>query len=128
MRDRWLILTTLCWLLVGHALAQKWSGPVVTTNVPFDFVVNRTTLPQGNYVITAYETGHMLMIQNTEQPEYVAVVLNNNVAMNPQTSRVHTKMIFLMSNGQHVLHQISFDDHTHDIIHGKDVAELVATR
>jgi hypothetical protein len=54
------MMTALCWLLVGHALAQKWSGPVVTTNVPFTFVVNGRTLPQDNYGITAYETGHML--------------------------------------------------------------------
>src|SRR5690349_2696964 len=107
MKSRWLMLAALCWLLVGHAFAQKWSGPVVTTNVPFDFVVNGTALPQGNYVVTAYETGHVLMIQNTEQPEYVAVVHNTNVAMNPQRSHEQTKMIFLKSSGQHVLHQIS---------------------
>ncbi len=122
------MLMALCWLLVGYAFAQKWSGPAATTDVPFDFVVNGTMLPQGNYVIATYETGHMLMIQNTEKPEYVAIVLNNNVAMGPQTSHEHPKMAFLKSNGQYVLHQITSDDHTHDIVHGNDATELVAIR
>lgn len=128
MKSHWLMLTALCFLLVGQAFAQKWSGPVVTGDVPFDFIVNGTVLPQGHYVITAYETGHMLMIQNTEQPQYVAVVLNNNVAMKPLTNNERTKMVFLKSNGENVLHQINFDDHSHDIIHGNDVTELVTPR
>ena len=122
------MLTALCFLLVGQVFAQKWSGPLVTADVPFDFIVNGTVLPQGHYVITAYENGHMLMVQNTEQPEHVAVVLNNNIAMKPLTNNERTKMIFLKSNGQIVLHQVRFDDHIHDLIHGNDEAELVATR
>ncbi len=130
MKPHWLVLTALCLLLVGTVVAQSSSSVKMTTNVPFDFVVNGTTLPAGDYVVSTYTSGHLLMIQNKDMPEYVKVVSNTNVALHdPNAIHRSSKLVFRLNNGQHVLHQIYItgDDHAHDIVHGNDVAELVAT-
>jgi len=99
-----------------------------TTSVPFNFVVNGTTLPAGDYQIMLCGT-NSLSIQNINKPDYEAFVLNRNVVLNGQTFQKDTKLIFTLNNGQHVLHRIAVanDDHIHDIVHGDDVVELVAT-
>ena len=50
MKTRWLILTALCVLLAGPAVAQSTSTPKMEVYVPFNFVVNGTSLPAGKYV------------------------------------------------------------------------------
>jgi len=75
--------------------------------------------------------GNSLLIQNTNNPEYEVVVQNRNVVLNPdRTIQKDSKLIFVLNNGQHVLHRIAIadDNHIHDILHGADVVELVATR
>jgi hypothetical protein len=98
--------------------------------VPFDFIVNGTSLPAGHYIISTYESNFVLMIQNRDNPEYAKVVSNRNIGLNAGVTHESSKLIFGLSNGRQVLHQISItdDDHTHDIVHGNDVAELVASR
>jgi hypothetical protein len=112
------------------AIAQNDFSQKMTGNVPFDFVVNGTTLPKGEYVVSTTSDGRKLLIQNKNEPRYVAVVLNKDVLLGPYKTHSEAKMEFVRTNGQHVLHQISVtgDNHTHDIIHAADVIELVATR
>lgn len=50
--QRWLLLTAVILLLAGSAIAQNGSTRKVSANVPFDFVVNDTTLPKGEYVVS----------------------------------------------------------------------------
>lgn len=124
------VVTALCLMFAGSASAQLWSSPKLTTSVPFDFVVNGTILPAGTYIVMTYTTGQAVMIQNRDEPEYVKILNNNDIALAPYTNHEGTTLVFNMDNGRHVLHQIRLagDNHTHDIIHGTDVAELVASR
>lgn len=56
--------------------------------------------------------------------------MSNDIQLAPGSLHSKDKLIFLRTNGQHVLHQISIegDNHTHDINHAADVIELVAKR
>ena len=76
------------------------------------------------------------MIQNKDKPAYVTVALNNDVSLCVLGNQCRTtppqRWPFKQLNkGQYVTaYQIRFtgDDHTHDIVHGSDVDELVASR
>jgi len=115
-------------LLTGPAVAQNWTQRA-TTYVPFDFVVNDTTLPAGNYVVSTYDIERVLLIKNRENGEYATYV--RNVDLSKWPSHESSQLVFALNGKvQHVLHQIRLegDNHTHDIIHGNEVAELVANR
>ena len=130
MKSKGLLLTIVYLLVAGSALAQYKSTPKLTANVPFDFVVNDRTMPKGEYVVSTFDDGRKLLIQNTTQGEYSAFVLNNNVSLGRPVEN-DGKLIFILTNGQRVLHQIAIrgDNHIHDLIHqGHDVIELVALR
>jgi hypothetical protein len=130
MKMRCFLLTTLFLIFAGSANAQHWTDPKLTTKVPFDFVVSGTTLPAGTYVVRTYFTGRTLMVQNRENPEFVVIVNNTNIVLSAGKTANSSGFVFALVNGQHVLHQIRIenDTHTHDIIHGNGVAELVAKR
>lgn len=127
MLKRYFVFTSLCLMLASSAAAQHWSDAKLMTKVPFDFVVSGTTLPAGNYVVKTY-TDAVLMIQNRDNGEYSKILMNTDFALSPSSTRQGTGLVFVLTDGQHVLHQIRFagDNHTHDIIHGNDVPELVA--
>jgi hypothetical protein len=127
MLKRCFVFTAVCLMFAGSAAAQHWSDAMLTTNVPFDFVVSGTTLPAGNYVVKTY-TEAVLMIQNRDNPEYSKMLTNTDFSLSPSSTRQGTSLVFVRTDGQHVLHQIRFagDNHTHDIVHGSDVPELVA--
>ena len=130
MKTQWLLLIALGVLLAGSAIAQNDFTPKMVGNVPFDFVVNGSTFPKGEYVVSTPSNGRKLLIQNKTEPRYSTFVLNRDISLAPLTTHSQAKMVFALTNGQHVLHQISFtgDTHTHDIVHGSDVVELVASR
>lgn len=130
MKTRWLLLTALCILFARSAIAQNDFTQKLTGNVPFDFVVNGTTLPRGEYVVSATSDGLKLLIQNKSEARYATFVLSKDVPLDPYKAPSQAKMVFVRTNGQHVLHQISIEDanHADDIIHGSDVIELVTTR
>lgn len=73
-------------------------------------------------------TGRLIMIQNRDNREHSKIVTNNEITLSASSTREGTSFLFLLSNGQRVLHQIRLenDNHSHDIIHGNDVPELVA--
>ena len=118
-------------LLVWPAFAQSSWTTKAKASVPFNFVVNGTTLPAGDYRIMTYSVGNSLLIQNIDNPDHKMLVQNRNVVLNPdKTIQKDTKLVFLLKDGQHVLHQIAAaeDNHIHDLVHGDDVVELVAAR
>ena len=130
MKSKGLLLTIVYLLVAGSALAQYKPTPKLTANVPFDFVVNDRTMPKGEYVVSTFDDGRKLLIQNTTHGEYSAFVLNNNVSLGRPVEN-DGKLIFILTNGQRVLHQIAIrgDNHIHDLVHqGHDVIELVALR
>ena len=130
MKTLWFLLAVLCLLFAESAFAGNSWTTVSTTYVPFDFVVNGQTLPAGNYAVRTHDTGRRLLIQNIDNPEYATILANNDVWLSPSARPERGNLIFSLNNGQHVLHQIYIagNNHTHDIVHGNEVAELVATR
>ena len=123
------LLTFACMIVAGTAVAQQLSSQKTRTEVPFDFVVNDTMLPSGTYEVSFYASGHGLMIQNLDNPNYLKImVLSNEIRLRQGKNHDTSALVFSLSNGQHVLHQIKVesDNHTHDIIHETDVAELAA--
>jgi hypothetical protein len=130
MKKHCFLVTVLLLVFAGAASAQQLSDPKSKTDVPFDFVVNGTTLPAGTYVVQTFSGGRALIIQNRDKTEYSTIVQSNDVSLSPSTTREGTSFVFLLKDGQHVLHQIRLegDNHTHDILHGTDVAELVVGR
>ena len=120
------LLVFVCTLFAGSAIAQTQFIPALTAQVPFDFVVNHTSLPAGEYLVSANNDGHRLVIQNKAEPRYAIFVANNNILLNESNIKNQGKMVFAVSNGEHVLHQVYLagDNHTHDILHASDVAEL----
>ena len=130
MKKHCFLVTALLLVFADSAAAQQWSDPKLISDVPFDFVVSGTTLPAGTYVVRTYMTGHVLMIQNRDNGEYSKILTNTDISLSPSSARQGTSLVFSLTNGQHVLHQIRLenDEHTHDINHGNDVAELVASR
>ncbi len=122
------LIPAVCLILAGTAFSQTWSSPKLTSDVPYDFVVNGTMLPAGTYLVRTDRTGHGFVIQNRDKPEYAAIVNNNSIILPPDQTQGSTVLAFTFSDGQYVLHQIriEMDDHIHDIIHGQHVPELVA--
>ncbi len=130
MKIRWLTIAAVCLLFLWPASGQPSWTTKATATIPFSFVVNGTTLPAGDYRIMTY-LGKSLMIQNVDQMDQQVSVQNQDILLTPDgTVHENTKLIFLFNDGQHVLHQITIldDNHIHDIIHGHNVVELVATR
>jgi hypothetical protein len=86
--------------------------------------------PKPTYTLSLFTQSKLRHLQNRDNPEYAKVVSNRNIGLNAGVTHESSKLIFGLSNGRQVLHQISItdDDHTHDIVHGNDVAELVASR
>ena len=128
MKKCCVLLTVLYLVIAGTTLAQQLSSHQTKTEVPFDFVVDGTMLPAGTYGVTFYTDGRGFTIQNRDNPNYVRILIRNNEIRLLPNGKTHdtSAMVFSLSNGQRVLHQIKVegDNHTHDIVHGTDVAEL----
>lgn len=131
MKTRALMCAVLGMFLALPAFAQQeWSGGL-RVHVPFDFVVRDISMPAGDYRVAVNSNGHMFEIQNRNNPEFMAYMMSNDIRLKPDTYQARTKLTFVKEqNGRHVLHQICIQDdtHTHDIVHDKNVVELVASR
>ena len=122
MTTRWLLAVLL-------ALASSAAGQtVVTASVPFDFVVNHTAFPAGEYSVTISSYDRRLLIRNQADPQYTVFAMYVSAA--PSHIRNEHKFVFAVNDGQHVLHQVyvAADKTTYDIVHGSDVAELPEPR
>jgi hypothetical protein len=75
-------------IVAGSALAQNR----VQANVPFNFNVNRTNMPAGQYVITALgSSGNNLLIQSHEKNAAKLVMPNRAELSSPSET---TKLVF----------------------------------
>lgn len=127
MKAKTLICMVLGLWLTLPALAQNWSSST-RIDVPFEFAVGKVALPAGEYEVISDSPGKSFRIQNIDNPKYVALVLSHDILLDPYSSQPTTKLVFVLDKGKHVLHQICFrgDGHTHDLVHGSEVVELVA--
>ncbi len=129
MKVKTLIYVLLGLLLALPAVGQNWSTST-RIDVPFEFAVGNVALPAGEYEVASDLSGKLFKLQNIENPQYVATTLSHNILLDPYSNQATTKLVFVVDKGKHVLHQICFraDGHTHDLVHGNEVVELVARR
>ena len=110
MSTRILKNLTMLALVVGLALtttlvsANAQSTPLVTADVPFDFIVSNKTLPSGKYTVkSATSDGRGLSISSREGKSS-AIVLTVDVA---QTSKMRiARMVFHRYGQQYFLAEI----------------------
>jgi len=74
-------------LVAGSALAQN----EIRADVPFNFNVNRTTMPAGEYSITTVSGGSTLLIQSKDRQTVKLVIPNRAETSAPPKS---TKLVF----------------------------------
>jgi len=122
----WIFLAVLL-VAVSPLLAQTSSQLISTVNVPFDFTVNDTVLPAGNYAIQSDPHPNLLVLVNATSQQRVMVFTSNYQLQGVADRSVLT---FRRDGNTYALHQVqrAGDNHTHDIVHGRDVMELAANR
>ncbi len=127
MKMKWLLVIAICLVFAESAFGQNRR---LIANVPFDFVAGDVMFPKGEYIVSTFDDGRKLVIQNKNQPEYMSYLLNTEVSLAGYFDK-DARMTFIVNDGQHVLHQIAItgDGHIHDIVHqGSDAIQLVASR
>ena len=116
-------------LLLGAVavFGQGWETKAIS-KVPFDFVVGSTVLPAGDYAIrTVTDDPQCLLIQNT-QTCAAAFARSRDILLSPPGSTAPSpKLVFAHGGNRYVLHQLQWDNHVHDLIHGTEIAELPRT-
>jgi len=102
-------------LAVGSAFAQIGSDRMLVANVPFDFIVGKTTLPAGHYTIQSFgNSGKMLHIRGSwpEPGIYVLAIDTASTRVAPQSQLVFNRygsryflsqIVVQGSNGGHQL-------------------------
>jgi hypothetical protein len=99
-------------------------GQTLRIDVPFDFVVNHTVLPAGQYLIDVDPSrAQRLSIASTHEGKRVFVFVRDAAFNSPPPPN---KVVFRQEGDRYVLHQVWAEgrDHFHDICHGEDVPEL----
>jgi len=76
-----------CMLVAGSALAQDQ----IRAEVPFNFNVNRTAMPAGEYAVTNVGTGGTLLIRSKDSKSVKLVTPNRAETSEPAKS---TKLVF----------------------------------
>ena len=90
-------------LLLATASASAQTAPL-KANIPFNFIVNKTTLPAGEYTLQRLGSSQTIMlIQNTES-QITKVVLPNACASQHPSER--TKLVFRRYGDRYFLAQI----------------------
>jgi hypothetical protein len=90
-------------LLLATASAYAQTG-VVKANVPFNFIVNKTELPAGEYMIHSLGlTGSALTMQSTDKKIVTVIVPNACESLNVPRS---SKLLFHRYGAQYFLAQI----------------------
>ena len=98
-----LIVVMSVLLAAGSAWAQA-TGQIVRANIPFSFVVNRQTLPAGQYDITRYSSGaNLLIIHGDENGENALVTANSAQSLNPADQ---TKLVFKRHGDRYLLSEV----------------------
>lgn len=130
MRSRLAIVAVFFVLLATPLVAQSggsWTT-VARFDAPFEFFVSGTMLPPGHYAVQTYGT-KSLLIQNIDTHQS-AIAMTRDIMLPPNTTQDTTKVTFALDNNTQVLHQIRLygDDHTHDLVHGRNLTELAPNR
>lgn len=96
-----LFATAVALLMTTAASAQTIK---VKVNVPFDFVVSRTTLPAGEYLVDSMDDhGTVLAIRSLNSDARNLVMSNSTISLEPASQ---TKIIFHRYGDRYFLYKI----------------------
>ncbi len=118
----------LCVLLAAAGLAQTPSTEKGRIEVPFPFLVERTTLPPGTYLISENSSTHQLIFRNIERGSASVFVNSNDVDISRNATGDSGKIQAVFApddSGRQVLHRLSFpaDSHANDLWHKTGIPE-----
>ena len=106
---RILLITAALALLASTAASAQTLR--LTVNVPFDFTINRATLPAGQYAVTSMDTqGDVVAIRNLKS-RATRLVLSNSCASGNAASQ--TKLVFHRYGDRYFLSQIWMEGSDH---------------
>jgi hypothetical protein len=111
-----LVLITL-FLCAVPSFSQTISADSMKISVPFEFSINGTTYPAGDYTLRLNAAQDNVMIGSNDT--WISVHKTWNVPRDNSAGK--SRLVFVEENGKHVLHQIwiAGQDHGHDLIHAK---------
>jgi len=90
-------------LAAGSALAQN-HGRTIRADIPFKFVVNKQTLPAGQYEITRFGSlGEAVLVHNAETGDNAVSNANAARSLNPAD---RTKLVFKRYGDRYFLSQV----------------------
>ncbi len=96
------LLVVLALMMVGESVAQTIR---LKADVPFEFIVNGSTLPPGQYTIQSFGTadGKTLLVRNANKNENAMV---NSINVESRESASETKLIFHRYGDRYFLAQV----------------------
>jgi hypothetical protein len=96
------LLVVLALMMVGESVAQTIR---LKADVPFEFIVNGSTLPPGQYTIQSFGTvdGKTLLVRNADKNENATV---NSINVESRESAPVTKLIFHRYGSRYFLSQV----------------------
>ena len=92
-------------LMLGVTSAHALTGDKVVANIPFDFTVEKTTLPAGEYTIVRSGSSLVLFVQNKETHEAAFV---QAIPVEDRSSLGEAKLVFVRHGNEHFLSQVWF--------------------
>ncbi len=122
MKIRYLLLAILICLVLAPVASTQYLPRMTQITVPFDFYVSDTKRPAGDYIITADAGKEMISLTNRDTG-LTASAFENDIET--QTAFEKPKLVFVVENGRHILHQVALsgDMHLHDQLHGPGMKE-----
>jgi hypothetical protein len=107
--------------------AQQANQIISAVNVPFEFVVNDTVLPAGTYAVQSDPQNNLLVFVHATTQQR-AMVFTSSYELKGIADK--SALTFRKDGNTYVLHQVQRvgDNHTHDVVHGRDVIELAENR
>lgn len=97
----WMVLTMALTAIAGASPAH--ADQMLTTTVPFDFIVGDARLPAGDYIVTEMSQDGMVSIASKDR-ERTAFVLTVRAVFDRKAST--TELVFERFGGQNFLSQI----------------------
>jgi len=96
------LLLVLALMMVGESVAQSIR---VKADVPFEFIVNGSTLPPGQYTIQSFGTadGKTLLLRNADKKENATV---NSINVESGKTAPETKLVFHRYGDRYFLSQV----------------------
>lgn len=116
------LVVVLALMMVGESAAQTIR---MKAEVPFEFIVNGSTLPPGQYTIQSFGTadGKTLLLRNADKNENATV---NSINVESRKSAPQTKLIFHRYGDRYFLSQVwvAGNDRGHELPKSHREAEL----